>query len=188
MIKISNSNINSLFTIIVLVTISRISIPHLFQHPMNFSAIDATALMCGAYFSRKGFAIATVLASVWVGDLFINKILTGNWILFYSGFYWQYASYILITFIGFALKNKINTRFILFTSLSASTLFFTISNFGVWISSGLYPPTPTGLIESYIAAIPFFKNTVLSDLFFSILLFVIMEKTQLTYPKPSYLL
>lgn len=34
-----------------------------------------------------------------------------------------------------------------------------------------YPKTGAGLIECYVAAIPFFKNTLLSDLFYTALLF-----------------
>ena len=43
-----------------------------------------------------------------------------------------------------------------------SLLFFVISNFGVWFLGNLYTPDLNGLINCYILAIPFFKNTIIS--------------------------
>lgn len=55
-------------------------------------------------------------------------------------------------------------------SLIASTLFFLVSNFGVW-ASGWYPATGEGLISCYVAAIPFYGYTIAGDLFFSAIAF-----------------
>jgi hypothetical protein len=41
----------------------------------------------------------------------------------------------------------------------------------MWLSSGFYPRTLVGLEACYMAAIPFFQNTVAGDLLFSALLF-----------------
>jgi hypothetical protein len=46
-----------------------------------------------------------------------------------------------------------------------------ITNFGVWVLLGTYPQTPAGLVACYVAAIPYFQNTILSDLLYSLLLF-----------------
>jgi hypothetical protein len=50
-------------------------------------------------------------------------------------------------------------------------LFFAVTNFGTWTLSGMYPLTFSGLAACYVAAIPFFQNTVAGDLFYSGLLF-----------------
>jgi hypothetical protein len=159
-----------IISIILLATLTRIAIPSFISHPPNFSPIDAIALFCGAYFGRRS-AFIVVLFSVWIGDVFLNKIFMGSWSLFYPGFYWQYASYGLITVIGMQLKNNVNPLRLSLACLTSSVLFFGISNFGVWCSGFLYPLTIDGLVTCYIAAIPFFKNTLFSDLTFSILLF-----------------
>lgn len=166
---------NLILSIVILATLSRLAIPAFLGHLPNFSALNAIALFCGAYFTRRLSAIIVVLFSVWVGDLFINKMLTGQWNLFYSGFYWQYGSYTLITLTGVMLVDKVTALRVLFTCLSASLLFFIISNFGTWTSGYLYPMTFNGLIACYVAAIPFFKHTVFSDLFFSAALFGSIE-------------
>lgn len=169
------SQFNILLSIILFATMSRIAIPFLIGHPPNFSAIDTTALFCGAYLNRRWVAVVMVLFSVWIGDIFLNKILLGHWVLFYSGFYWQYICYFLITLIGASLKNKIGPVCLISACLASALLFFGISNFGVWYSGSLYPLNLEGLVACYVSAIPFFKNTLFSDLFFSLVLFGLMK-------------
>ncbi len=169
------SEVNLMIGILVFATMTRIAIPPFIGLPPNFSAIDATALFCGAYFNRRLMACGMLLVSVWIGDVFLNKMLMGHWMLFYPGFYWQYGCYVLIICMGSLLKNQRKSIYLLPICLAASILFFVISNLGVWLSGLLYPMTLDGLLACYIAAIPFFKNTLLSDLFFSIVLFGIFE-------------
>jgi len=55
-----------------------------------------------------------------------------------------------------------------------------LTNFGTWLSSGFYPRTLAGLEACYIAAIPFFQNTVAGDLFYAAVLFggfALLERT-----------
>jgi hypothetical protein len=52
-----------------------------------------------------------------------------------------------------------------------STLFFVFTNFGVWLGSSMYPQTWAGLVECYVAGIPFYKNTLAGTLFYSAVLF-----------------
>ena len=52
-------------------------------------------------------------------------------------------------------------------SLAASVSFFAVSNFAVWALWNMYPKTLAGLAECYTMAIPFFRNTVASDLLFT---------------------
>jgi hypothetical protein len=49
-------------------------------------------------------------------------------------------------------------------SVAASALFFLASNAAVWATSGMYPTTAAGLAACYVAALPFFGNTLLADL------------------------
>lgn len=157
-----------ILSIVLFATITRIAIP---GHIPNFSPIDAIALFCGAYFPRRLIAIFVALLSVWVGDLLINKISMGHWVLFYQGFYWQYGCYLLITLLGTTLVNKVKPLHVVSACFASAILFFVISNFGVWYSGLLYPRNIDGFIACFVAAIPFFKNTLLSDLFFSTVLF-----------------
>ncbi len=55
--------------------------------------------------------------------------------------------------------------------MMASVLFFIITNFGAWLVGNLYPKTLAGLVSCYVAAIPFFRNTLLGDAVYTLVLF-----------------
>jgi hypothetical protein len=55
--------------------------------------------------------------------------------------------------------------------LSCSLIFFATTNFAVWAFSGMYPLTWQGLVQCYVAALPFLDKTVLGDLFWTAVLF-----------------
>jgi hypothetical protein len=141
----------------------------------NFSPLGAIALFGAAHFAKKWQAIAIPLLATWLSDLFINNVIyarfypTFTW--FYEGFYWQYASYILIAVVAFFILKKVSVKNVLIGALSATVIFFVVSNFGVWIGSTAYPRNFTGLMACYTAAIPFVNGTLISDLLYSTILF-----------------
>jgi hypothetical protein len=134
----------------------------LVPHPPNFTPIGAMALFGGAYLGRRWLAFAAPLAAMLLSDALIG---------FHSGMPFVYASVALIVLIGgIGLARKSVLR-IGAAALASSVLFFLVSNFGTWAVSGMYPMTLAGLGACYVAAIPFFQNTVAGDLFYSGLLF-----------------
>jgi hypothetical protein len=82
-----------------------------------------------------------------------------------------YGSFVLIACIGFLLRGRRRLVPVACGSLAASTLFYVITNFGVWLFGFGYPQTFEGLLACYTAAIPFFGNTIMGDAVFSALLF-----------------
>ena len=56
-----------------------------------------------------------------------------------------------------------------------TSLFFIISNFGVWISSSFYSKDIFGLVACYVAAIPFYYGTLSGTIFYSFFLFGLYE-------------
>jgi len=42
------------------------------------------------------------------------------------------------------------------------TSFFVLSNYAVWVGSGMYPRTLGGLSACFVAALPFYRNDLLS--------------------------
>jgi hypothetical protein len=48
--------------------------------------------------------------------------------------------------------------------IASSLIFFAATNFAVWAFDSLYPTTLQGLIECYVAALPFLDRTVFGDL------------------------
>ena len=154
---------------VVLAALSR-----LVPHPMNVTPIAAMALFGAAYFNRKLLFVIPVLA-LFVSDLLVNNILYSSYyqhfVFFYQGAFFVYLSFFLIAGLGVFLLKKIAVKNIILSSLLASTLFFLISNFGVWMTGTMYPHTFGGLIACYTMAIPFFGNTLLGDLFYVGVLF-----------------
>jgi hypothetical protein len=134
----------------------------LIPHPPNFTPIAAMALFGGAYISDKRLAFGLPLAALLLSDAMLG---------FYHGMIWVYGSFALIVCLGLQLQSRRRLLPIAATALAGSVLFFALTNFGVWISDGLYPRTLEGLAACYVAAIPFFQNTIAGDLVYTALLF-----------------
>jgi hypothetical protein len=173
--KIQKVNILTATYIIAFAVIARLGMSSVIGLPMNFSPIDAIALFSGAYLSKKYMAFIVPLFAIWFSDILINRVYFDHWSLFYQGFYWQYASYMLITLVGIFLAKRLTPLNLVAASLSSSLLFFGISNFGVWMNGLMYPMTLDGLVACYVAGIPFFKNTIVSDLIFSGVVFGVFQ-------------
>ena len=166
-----NFNIAVMAVIIFLAGVSRI-----LPHPPNFSPILAIALFGAAHFSKKWQAVFIPMLAVWLSDLFINNFVYSNqgteFIWFYSGFYWQYASYLIIIMSSILVfKNKISISKTFGASLGSSMAFFLLSNFGVWAGSGMYMKNLSGLTTCYVAGLPFLQNTIVSNFLFTTVLF-----------------
>ena len=135
----------------------------LVPHPPNFTPIGAMALFSGAYLGRKGvIAFAAPLGALLLSDLVLG---------FYRGMPTVYFSVALVVIIGWLSLQRVSPLRIGAAAIASSVLFFVVTNFGMWLSSGFYPRTLAGLEACYLAAIPFFQNTVAGDLFYATLLF-----------------
>ena len=166
-----NLNISLITIIIFLAAATRI-----FPHPPNFSPIMAIGIFGAAHFTRKWYAFLIPLVAIWLSDMVINNLIysssSNQFIWFYSGFYWQYFSYIIIILTGVMIfRNKISISKTFGASISSSAIFFIISNFGVWFGSSMYPKNLSGLATCYAAGIPFLHNTILSNVLFTTVLF-----------------
>ena len=170
--KISISYL-AIISLILFASFSRI-IPHM----PNFTPIGAIALFGGAYLKNRYHAFLIPMISLWLSDLILNNFIFSfysEFTWFYPGFLWQYASFIFIIMIGYLFLKKLNFKNIFITTIFSSLLFFTITNFGVWISGSMYTLDFQGLISCYIMALPFFKGTLLGFMCYSTLLFGVLE-------------
>ena len=149
------------------------AIIRLLPHPPNFTPIFAMALFGGAYIDNKKMAILLPLATMLISDVFIGL---------HSLILVVYGAIALITSLGFLLKNQVRPSTIIGASLLGSIILYVISNFGVWSLLGTYPHTPAGLISCYVVALPYFKNTLISGLFYSAIMFGAFEFAKRRYP------
>ena len=123
----------------------------LVPHLPNFTPVTSIALFGGLYFSNKTLAYVAPLFIMLLSDLFLG---------FHSISIVVYAAFLFVSFIGTQSKNPS-----VFAILLSSISFFVITNFGVWLIS--YPKSWVGLVECYTLAIPFFRNSLLGDFFYS---------------------
>jgi hypothetical protein len=177
-----NTNLISLRFTVITAIVASLAISRLLAHPFNFSPIAALALFGGARYSNRFAAYLLPLAAVWISDLFLNYAFYGHFVPFYEGAFFTYAAFALIVLLGSVALRKFSAKNLLFTSLTASVLFFLVSNFGVWASGGLYPPTVAGITACYAAAVPFFRNTLAGDLVYSFMIFYAFAFAQQQIP------
>ncbi len=149
------------------------AVMRLIPHWPNFTPIAAMALFGGAYFSKKHLAFLIPLLAMFVSDLFLGL---HQWMIA------VYVSFALVVSIGILLRSRIKVGTVLLASLSSSLLFFIITNFAIWAGSPFYPQNIGGLIECYVAALPFLNNGLLGDLFYSTLFFGGFYLAQLRFP------
>ncbi|MBK7870118.1 MAG: hypothetical protein IPJ74_05220 [Saprospiraceae bacterium] len=171
------------------------ALSRLLPHPYNFTPIGAMSLFGAAYFSKRWLAFAVPFLAMWVSDLILDNVVYSQ---YYDGFQWfghtwVYISFALIVVLGFMLLRKLNITNVILASLSASAIFFLVTNFAVWLGSPAYPQNFIGLMSCYAAGLPFYSmdaspplgfllNGVLGDLFYCGVLFGVFEWVKMRFP------
>lgn len=141
----------------------------LLPHPWNVTPLSAMFLFGGATFRSKRDSLLVPLAALLLSDYAVVHFVYGGKYGWFSPFTW--LGFLLIGLIGWTLRNKMTFARVAGASLAGSVAFFLLSNFGVWIGWAMYPLTPGGLAACYVAALPFFRNNVLGDLFYAGVMF-----------------
>lgn len=161
-----------LAALILLAALSR-----LLPHPPNFSPVEAIALFGGAYFAHRAWALAVPVLALLVSDIALGLSMGGDYWSYVGtspSFWTVYACVLVSTVLGFRLRGRVSGARVLGYGLAGSVLFFLVTNFVVWLMatpvSG-HNACVAGLGPCYVAAIPFFKNTLLGTLFYSAVLF-----------------
>src|SRR3989344_863642 len=127
-------------------------------HPGNFAPIAAIALFGGTYLPKK-YSLVLPLAAMFISDIFIGF---DSWVSRLS----VYGSFLLIGLIGQAIRKRKNMATVLGGSVLGSIVFYLITNLVFFYDTSMYSHTLAGQISSYYNALPFFRNTLLGDLFY----------------------
>ena len=133
------------------------ALSRLVPHAWNTTPVTAIALFAGVYLPKR-WAIAIPLAIVAVTDFIIG---------WHNTVPFTWAAFALCGMLGFWVRKKLGFGRIAFATLGGSVLFFLVTNFGVWVMGELYPRTLTGLWSCFVAAIPFFRNTLAGDILYT---------------------
>ena len=145
----------------------------LLPHPPNFTSLIALS-----------FYVPAILGIRFVPFLLISFIVTDLIIGYHNTTHWTWGSVLLISLCSHFFIKSFLSR-IIGATLGAS-IFYLITNFGVW-TTGLYGITYEGLITSYILAIPFYAYSLISTLFFSLIIESVHKYLKLKFGFKSYI-
>ena len=148
--------VSILITIVIVLAFLR-----LVPHPPNATPIAAMALFAGAFFTNRTLAFVIPLAAMVLSDMLLG---------FHSTIWYVYAGVAITVLIGGALK-QFNAMKVGAAAIVASIIFFLITNFGAWLYHDMYPQNYNGLLQAYVAGIPFLRNSLIANLIFSYLVF-----------------
>ncbi len=155
----------------------------LLPHPPNMTAVTAVSLFAGAILGSRILALAIPLVLLYTTDLFINNTVGKAFIgadqgfIFWSDFMnYTYLGFAAIVILGMVTLKKRSTKKVALITISASTLFWVISNFGIWMAPQPYPNDFAGMIACYSFALPYLGLQIMGDLVFSLIIFSIYDK------------
>ncbi|MBL7739297.1 MAG: hypothetical protein JNK14_08750, partial [Chitinophagaceae bacterium] len=136
----------------------------------GFSPVIAIALFSGFIIKQKDMSFLLPLLALLISDVAIQVLYTMGEFP-YPGFYGgQWKNYLILmvsTLIGWILKGRSYTSLAV-GAVAAPTVFFLLSNFGVWMGTAevVYAKTFSGLMTCYTAGLPFYKNALIATLVF----------------------
>jgi hypothetical protein len=122
-------------------------------HPPNFTSLLALS-----------FYVPVLLGLRYLPALLVSFAITDLIIGYHTGTHWTWGSVLVIGLMSQYFNKNLSWR--LSGALLGATIFFIITNFGVW-TTGVYGYTISGIIECYTLAIPFFTYSVSSTLLFA---------------------
>lgn len=145
---------------LALVIVALLFVSRFIPHPPNFTNLIALSYYLPLIFGRK--YISLIIFSLILTDLIIG---------IHSKIFFTWGSIVLIGLLAPVFKKTIFIR--LGGCLFAVLIFYSISNFGAWIS-GLYTLDLNGFVECYILALPFLGNSIVSTIIYATLIETIL--------------
>jgi hypothetical protein len=129
-------------------------------HIPNLTPFGALILSAGSKNSYKSLGVLFIA-------LFLSDLVLG----LHKTMMFVYIGFLISFFLGKILLKNSTFLKIVGTTFLSSLLFFLITNFGSWITTSVYQKNIHGLMNAYAMGIPFFRNTLIGDLFYSMVVF-----------------
>jgi hypothetical protein len=136
----------------------------LLPHAPGVWPFAASALFAGRVMRIPALAVAVPLIAVLVSNVALAR---DDWRITLV----VCAAVTLPAFAGILIRRWRGSLPVIAAMVSCSLIFFLATNFAVWAVSGMYPLTWHGLVQCYVAALPFLDKTMLGDLFWTAVLF-----------------
>ena len=127
---------------------------------LNFTAMGGALLYFGARRSRREM-IVPILALM--ATDYVLTVFTYHYTFQWQAYVVTWSWYLAAMFLGRILLRT-RTTFLRVASgvVLGPTSFFLASNYAVWVAGDMYPRTFSGLVACYAAAIPFYRNDLIS--------------------------
>lgn len=151
------------YLVVLLAVLTRF-VPHM----PNFSPVFGALLFGGAHLKGRD-AIWYPVALLGASDVVLTTVVYRMSLGWSQSITW--LGFGLVAVIGCGLRKRETVARIAVAALAGPTAFFLISNLGVWLGWRMYPATCDGLIACYVAALPFYRNSLLASLAYTTLLF-----------------
>lgn len=155
-------------------------------HPDNVTPVAAVALFGAATFAGRFAAVVVPLLALLLSDLALHATYQAGWQAvpgFYPGQWVVYACILATVGIGFRLRRRRTIATVALATFAGASLFFLLTNFVYFYGpDSLHPRTLSGLLECYRAALPFFRNSLAGDFFYSTVLFGSLAMAEARFP------
>ena len=156
------------FVVLAIAIFSRIY-PHLLHGTgMNFTAVGGGLLFFGSQLgthhatrTRTALKFLAGMAALAATDYYLT-VYAYAYPFHLSGYVVTWLWYAGVCLLGMGMLRKPSILRVAAGVLASATSFFLVSNFIVWAGGHMYAPTLAGLSSCYLAAIPFYRNDVVS--------------------------
>ncbi len=136
-------------------------------HPWMFTPVTGSLLFFGARGPRRQIWIPFVLLAA--SDVLLTKLVYRY--PFTPDHFVTFAWYAAVLWLGTRLGTKTKFVPVVGAALASSVSFYLITNLVAWASLDMYPKNLSGIMMSYVAALPFFRNALAGDLIFTLAMF-----------------
>lgn len=172
--------------LVILTAVYRIATAIIVQHGgsawlSNFAPMAAIALCSAVYLPRK-FKFSVPFAALLLSDVILDAYYGAS--LFDPIVLSRYLAFGLVGLVGLAFTERTTLKRLLPISLLGSLIFYITTNAFSWLADPGYVKNFGGLIQALTVGLPaygatptwmFFRNSVLSDLLFTVLFVVCMN-------------
>lgn len=147
----------------------------------NFAPLAAIALCSAAYFPSK-LKFSLPLVTLFLSDVILNYHYGAS--LLDAHIVGRYLALVLVGVIGVLLQNRVSLTTMLPASVLGSSIFYFVTCAFSWLSDPGYVKNFGGLIQAITVGLPqysatpawmFFRNSLLSDLLFTLLFVMCMS-------------
>ena len=157
--------------LLLLLAIASRLIPH--SGFYGFTAMGGALLFFGA---RRSWREMLLPMLALMGTDYVLTVYTYHYSFVWQSYLVTWGWYAMAMVLGgILLKAKFSKLRLVSGIILGPTTFFLVSNFSVWVGSRMYTPDMSGLMNCYIAGLPFYRNDLLSTTLVAGLAFGVSE-------------